>query len=108
MLVTKGLRDMGKPCRNFGRIILAYCALMLICCQPLNAGQQKNVRIIFDIKPDSANRQVFEWLEREGICWGIEVPWYTTESAVRELRSKGWEVLVHLHAHPQTLKRHWG
>ena len=65
MLVTKGLRDMGTPCRNLGQVALAYCALMLIHCQPLNAGQHENVRIIFDIKPDVENRQVFEWLERE-------------------------------------------
>jgi len=107
MLVTKGLRDMCTPCRNVGRIALVYCAWMLICSQTLGAGQQKNVRIIFDIKPDSASTQVFDWLERENICWGIEVPWYTTETAVRGLRAKGWEVLVHLHAHPETLKRHW-
>ena len=98
---------MDKPCRNLGRIALVYCALVLISCQPLSAGQQKNVRIIFDIKPDSSNRQVFDWLEREDICWGIEVPWYAPESEVRALRSKGWEVLVHLHAHPETLARHW-
>jgi hypothetical protein len=107
MLVTKGLRDIGTPCRNLGQVALAYCALMLIHYQPLNAGQHENVRIIFDIKPDVENRQVFDWLEREDVCWGIEVPWYTTESAVRALRSKGWEILVHLHAHPETLKRHW-
>ena len=80
---------------------------MLISSQTLGVGRHENVRILFDIKPDLENRQIFDWLERENICWGIEVPWYTTESAVRALRSKGWEVLVHLHAHPETLKRHW-
>lgn len=107
--MTKGLGDMDNPCKKLKRTPLTYCTWMLIlmCSQTLGAGRRENIRIIFDIKPDSANRQVLEWLEREKICWGIEVPWYTTESAVRELHSKGWEVLVHLHAHPETLKRHW-
>lgn len=73
----------------------------------LFAEQNETVRIIFDIKPTPESKPVFDWLEKEDICWGIEVPWYTDQSDVRQLRKKGWEVLVHLHANPDILKRHW-
>ncbi|UCD53317.1 MAG: hypothetical protein JSW27_11845, partial [Phycisphaerales bacterium] len=72
-----------------------------------SARGQGDVRIIFDMKPTPENQPVFDWLAEEDICWGIEVPWYTAEPDIRRLRSRGWEVLVHLHAHPETLRRHW-
>lgn len=73
----------------------------------LAAKAQEEMRIFFDIRPEPQNQPVFDWLAEKDICWGIEVPWYTPESDVRQLRARGWEVLVHLHAHPPTLRRHW-
>jgi hypothetical protein len=70
-------------------------------------GGPQSVRLIFDMEPRPGSEPVFDWLAREEIGWGIEVPWYTSETDVRTLRSRGWEVLVHLHAHPETLRRHW-
>ncbi|MHC4535545.1 MAG: type 1 glutamine amidotransferase family protein [Planctomycetota bacterium] len=89
--------------------VVLFCIFMLLLnyCDIVYGNQNKNVRIIFDIKPQPENEPVFNWLDKEDICWGIEVPWHATESDIRNLRSKGWEVLVHLHAHPETLKRHW-
>ncbi|MBN2569798.1 MAG: hypothetical protein JXB42_10260 [Deltaproteobacteria bacterium] len=89
-------------------VIVCYIImLLLIHCDFVYGFHNNNARIIFDINPKPENKPVFDWLEKEDICWGIEVPWYTSESEVRDLHSKGWEVLVHLHAHPETLKRHW-
>jgi len=89
--------------------VVLFCILILLSyyCDIVYGNQNKNVRIIFDIKPQPENELVFNWLDKEDICWGIEVPWYATESDIRNLRLKGWEVLVHLHAHPETLTRHW-
>ena len=81
-------------------------AVFLIAGSVWGGGPQ-NVRLIFDMEPRPESEPVFDWLAREDICWGIEVPWYTTETDIRALRARGWEVLVHLHAHPETLQRHW-
>ena len=39
---------------------MVYCVGILICSQTLGVGWHENIRIIFDIKPNLENRQVFD------------------------------------------------
>lgn len=62
--------------------------------------------IVFDLDPDPKNQAVLDWLKRGNYCWGIEVPWQTPEERLHWLREQGWEVILHLYAHPATRERH--
>lgn len=88
-------------------------ALAVAACawtaEPAGGGNGGNepLRILWEAEPNEHNEGVLEWLAREGWCWGLEVSPFTTGEELRELAAQGWRVAVHMHAHPETLERHW-
>ena len=78
---------LNKPSGNSRNNPLIIISILLLTCWGyVLAEQNENVRIIFNIKPKAQSKPVFDWLEKEDICWGIEVPWYSKEPDIRRLR----------------------
>ena len=63
------------------------------------------VRIFFPLDPMERNQPVFDWLGQEGWCWGVEVSPRVSEKDIKALRHDGWNVLIHINAHKETLIR---
>jgi hypothetical protein len=61
-------------------------------------------RIVFDLDP-VGNEKALEWIDKGGYTWGIEVPFNLPEEILRSLYDKGYEVILHLYAHPDTRLR---
>jgi hypothetical protein len=70
-------------------------------------NQSSMPRIYMEIRPTPEERPILEMLKKEGWCWAIEIPWYSEEQDIREVHEDGWPVVLHLHAHPGSLRRHW-
>mgnify|MGYP006286497881 CR=1 FL=1 len=63
--------------------------------------------IFWTLGHDPKRAYIYDWLEEQGWCWGIEMQPDTPENALRMLSERGFALLVHLLAHPETAERHW-
>lgn len=85
------------------RVTSVTLALVFTACL---AGAAE-LRILWDMQPAPGTEPTQQWLEEQGWLWGIEVRDFTTVETIQAMKDKGWHVLMHLHAHPETAHDDW-
>ena len=63
------------------------------------------MKIVLDLQLTEANRPVLEWFRQEGWLHAVELPANRGSAVANSVRADGWEVILTLHAHPDTLSR---
>ncbi len=92
------------------KIISLFFLVLLMSNQRTLSDQAKKpgTHIFFELKSHHREfKPVINWLEKSEWCWGIELPHFSSKETIKMIDEKGFQILLHLHGHPEVLKRHW-
>ncbi|WP_320178483.1 hypothetical protein [Roseovarius pacificus] len=82
--------------------IIPHLIVMFLYLGLTGPATATNLRILWEVQPDEASAPTLQWLEERGWLWGVEVRDFTPVEVIEALKERGWQAVMHLHAHPET------
>lgn len=93
-----------------GQMLLLAGALLLVLAPHVQPRAQAEtpiprLQIFTALNQHDADPLVLEWLSRQDWVTGVVVRPSASSNSIRNLREQGWQVVLGMHGHPETLSR---